>query len=172
MRSQMTGSPAFTRTSIVAVTTVLAAGAIAGCGGGGTSKATVIRRADAICSQYNKSRSTIPQPSVSPDQLSKSNIKQFTTFLDKSVPSLKAELAKLEALPNPKQDAALWKRTLAGASSQVSAFDNARKLADSGNVAALKTALKTALSDVGNSSQLAKQFGLRVCGQPQGGASR
>jgi hypothetical protein len=132
------------------------------------SKAEFIRRADAICFTGAKRVSAIPSPNVHYDAATRQQLPQIAHYLPHIIEELQSEHNGIAALPNPTGGKALITQSLAYLQQYIQLLTYEQKAAAAGNLAGFETlfAQETqADSPVLAANRLARQFGLKICGQ-------
>jgi hypothetical protein len=127
---------------------------VAGCGGGGLSRAEYAARADAICAKYKRKLDALPKPASPAD---------VATFAASALPLVRAEARELRTLRPPKEErdlAARWQRSN---DEVVRAVDGLREAAASEDANRITAALATAQTVGGRSTTLSRALGMKAC---------
>jgi hypothetical protein len=146
------------------------AGALSACGSSSKtiSKADFIKRADAICASGNQRIRALPQPNLNPSKVTTAQLPQLASFLGQFLMVLQSEYDQIVALPSPSSDKSTIDQALASVKQSIGVFAQMRQRAMAGDVAGFKTlfAQENGPGSANNrANALAKQFGLKVCGQ-------
>lgn len=133
---------------------------LAACGGGGgPSKASFIKQADAICAKGSRDAAALPRPNLSGSK--GSQVAALAAYLQSLVPILQRTSAQIRALKSPSQDRSLLQRYLTATDEQIT---QAQKLAaalranDAQGVAAARTSLTGSTA-----ATMASQYGFHSC---------
>ena len=146
----------------LAVASVLAAVALAGCGGHTITKADVIARGNQICETAASSvRALAP--------LSGQSLSELARYYKQVTPIVQAEVNQLRALPRPSQDRSLLNRYLQAIASSATDYEALAAAARNGDRATLAIAGATLRSNLGAS--LATRYGITRCGGSLGTAA-
>jgi hypothetical protein len=148
------------------------AGTLGACGSSSSSSKTIpkaqfIARADSICLNGQLRTNAIPAPKSNPATATKAQLPRWATFFAALAASLQTDHTALAALPKPDSGATQITQALADLQlyiTQLSALGKRAAAGDLPGFQALFAQLNSPSSSAAKASQLAKQFGLKVCG--------
>jgi hypothetical protein len=149
------------------VAVLLAALGLGACGGSSpktVSKAELISRADAICSDQNRQINAVPSPKGSVASITKDQMPAAASYFDTTLAIARAHLKQIKAVGRPDRDQALYQQALAQQDAALAAVDSARQAAHAGDPTAFQKALGEAGRSGVSSRDLAQRFGFKVCG--------
>jgi hypothetical protein len=135
---------------------VLAAAAIAGCGGHSATRRDVIARADAICFNAQQAVRSVASPSAGA-----ADTKALATYFDKVTPIVAKEARQLAALPRPEQRRATLNHYVAAVDASVAQYRAAARAAAAGDHGGVTQALARLQS--GGATRYARAYGLAQC---------
>jgi hypothetical protein len=144
-----------------AVAVALGVVALAGCQFGSDSgNAEFIREADAICAQYERQISLIPQPQTF--------FRDFAVYMRRAVPIAREQNRKLRELEAPKDDAADFRRMLSLLDEQLDIWERAGEQAFAGNDQQAQETFNQSAGPGGEAQRIAAQIGFFSCARPEG----
>jgi hypothetical protein len=155
-----------------AITAIVIAGLLTACGGGSSSKtiskAEFITRADAICSAGTKRITALPSPRFDPATATKRQLPQISRYLPHLIGELQFEHNAIGGLPSPGADKSIITRTLAHLQRYIALLTSEQRAAAAGDLSRFQALLareSQPSSPLAQADRLAKQFGLKICGQ-------
>ena len=134
---------------------------LAGCQfGGSEGSAEFIKQADAICAQYERQISLIPQP--------RTFLRDFAVYMRRVVPIARQQNRELRRLDPPEDDAPDFRRMLALLDEQLDIAAQAGELAFRGNETAAQATLQESLGPAGEASRISEEIGFFSCARAEG----
>jgi hypothetical protein len=159
------------RAFIFLLCAVLSGLALTACGGSSNkrlSKPDFVAKADGICAKANKDAPKPPSDLANVDPTAagttKEQLDEFGTFFDKLVKHFRGELDDLRGVKPPADLQDTWDRALASLEETLNEADDAAQAAHDGDRATMKAKLDESDKHSKESDVLAKQLGLKVCG--------
>jgi hypothetical protein len=145
----------------LALAVAAVAGLLAACGGGGGTDTTVSaaefrRQADAICAKYQNQLNALGTPS---------SLADLKDYVNKAVPIIEKGNAELQALEPPEELAATWNRALELNRQQLDIVRDLQDAVEAEDEAKMQDLLEQAQAANEESDKLARQLGLRECGE-------
>lgn len=138
----------------------------AACGASAVPRAAYIRSADAVCSAVARQVLALgPLPPVPASAASTASLVPVAAYLDRIVPLYRSGSERLHAIGVPDGGVGLMSRALTLFDEQISDSARAGAAARRGDVTGFLAAYDGAAASATRSSALAREFGLRVCGQ-------
>jgi hypothetical protein len=139
---------------------VLAAGAallVASCGNGGDrlSKEEYAKRADAICTRYNRATQALGTPGA--------GLRSLARYANASLPVLDRAIAQLRRLKAPKDEDALAQRWVSSLGKLRADVVEIRDTARANDIARVRALATSAQRDDAATNRLAGRLGTRVC---------
>jgi hypothetical protein len=141
------------RSAAVLVCTV----AVAGCGSGskGLTRLEYARRADAICTQYNRQTARL--------QGRGAGVQRLASIADRTLVLLDRATSRLAALPPPREASSLAHRWLASLDRLRADVVKIRDAARANDLATVRTVATAAQRDNDASNRLAQRLGMQAC---------
>lgn len=140
---------------------VLATIVLAGCQFGSDSgKAEFIREADAICAQYERQISQIPQP--------RTFLRDFAVYMRRVVPIAREQNGELRQLEAPEDQAADFQRMLTLLDEQLQIWEVAGEAAFAGNDQEAQTTFSQSSGPGEEAQRIAGEIGFFSCARPEG----
>jgi hypothetical protein len=156
------------RAPALALICVLAATALAGCGGGGDddkssdARADYIRAADRICGDAGKIGAAMSQ-SVQ-EALTQGNVAGAAQAINQFQPTFRKHLDRLAALPAPQGQEAKAKEVVAALNSTADDVASEARALQNNDQKLLDEVIASLRSKQARAQKLAKAYGFKVCG--------
>ena len=140
---------------------VLAILVLAGCQFGSDSgKAEFIRQADAICAQYERQISQIPQP--------RTFLRDFAVYMRRIVPIAREQNGELRKLEAPEDEAADFQRMLTLLDEQLDTWEVAGEAAFAGDDQQAQATFSQSSGPGEEAQRIAGEIGFFSCVRPEG----
>src|SRR5262249_26032464 len=138
----------------LALVIVLAAAALAGCGGKTATKKDVIAQANGICTRTLRDVRSVPPPAGA-------DMASLSAYLKRVVPIVDSEVTRMKALPRPDEDRALLAQSGGGAAK--SGQDSRALAAAAGQGDQAAVAAKLNVLAASPAPGLARRYGMAQC---------
>jgi hypothetical protein len=148
--------PRATTHALLLLATVLAAAAIAGCGGHSATRADVIARANAICFNAQQAARSVTSPGADA-----TDTRALASYFDKITPIVAKEARQLAALPRPQARQAALNHYVDAVGASVGQYRAAARAAAAGDGGGVTQALAKLQS--GDATRYAHVYGLTQC---------
>lgn len=156
-----------TTRSTFAATAALAL-TLAACGGGGSgmSKASYVRRANAICANQKTQLDQLRAPTVDvqSNDLTRAQLASVADFFDAGVKIQRSTVLKLRSLGYPKGDRTTLTRIYDQADTGADELADASKAARAGDMKQLRSTLEHGTNDLDAAQHEINAYGLDKCG--------
>lgn len=134
---------------------------LAGCQFGSDSgKAEFIRQADAICAQYERQISQIPQP--------RTFLRDFAVYMRRAVPIAREQNGELRQLKAPEDEAADFERMLTLLDEQLDIWQAAGEAAFAGDDQQAQATFGQSSGPGDEAQRIAGEIGFFSCARPEG----
>ncbi len=122
------------------------------------SKAEYVRRADAVCAEYDRRLARLPKPR---------NVEALVDVVDEALPIAREGIAKLRALEPPADLEPAVERWLERNDENVERMEMLRDAAGEGNRLRVQRIASAAAENEREADELARQIGLRDCAREE-----